>query len=83
MTATAKMVLFMVCATVAQLIVIGLIIILFSLLGVLLLGERWAIFLLIGLVAALPISFILYGWVMKKISPWLEKNVPQLFRRKR
>jgi hypothetical protein len=77
------MVLFMVCATLAQLLVILLIILAFTLVGALIFREKGGIFLLIGAVAALPISFVVYGWAMKRLSPWLEKNVPQLFRRKR
>ena len=83
MSSTAKMVLFMICATLAQLLLIGFIILFFAFLGTLVFGARGGIFLLIGIVAALPISFVVYGWAMKRMSPWLEKHVPQLFRRKR
>jgi hypothetical protein len=83
MSPTTKMVLFMVGATVSQLIVIGLIIVIFAVAGILISPANFAIFFFVGCIAALPISFIIYGKVMKRISPWLEKHIPQLFRRKR
>ena len=83
MSSTAKMVVFMICATLAQLAMIGLIVVVFAVVGALIRLEWAGIFLVIGAVAALPISFVVYGWAMKKMSPWLEKHVPQLFRKKR
>jgi len=41
--------------------------------------------LFVGFLASIVLTFLIYGWVMKKVTvKWqLEKHIPQLFRRKK
>lgn len=90
MSSTTKMVLFFAAATVFN---IGLMIVFIAVVIVvlgLILGTNpnpivFQIVLFVGFLASIVLTFLIYGWVMKKITvKWqLEKHIPQLFRKKR
>ena len=90
MSSTTKMVLFFAAATVFN---IGLMIVFIAVIIVvlgLLIGQNpnpvvFQIVLFVGFLASIVLTFLIYGWVMKKVTvKWqLEKHIPQLFRRKK
>ncbi len=90
MSSTTKMILFFLAATVFN---IGLMIVFIAVIIValgLILGANpnpvvFQIVLFVGFLASIVLTFLIYGWVMKKVTvKWqLEKHIPQLFRKKR
>ena len=90
MSSTTKMILFFAAATVFN---IGLMIVFIAVIIValgLVLGTNpnpivFQIVLFVGFLASIVLTFLIYGWVMKKVTvKWkLEKHIPQLFRKKR
>jgi archaellum biogenesis protein FlaJ (TadC family) len=90
MSSTTKMVLFFAAATVFN---IGLMVVFIAVIIVvlgLLIGQNpnpvvFQIVLFVGFLASIVLTFLIYGWVMKKVTvKWqLEKHIPQLFRKKR
>jgi archaellum biogenesis protein FlaJ (TadC family) len=90
MSSTTKMVLFFAAATVFN---IGLMVVFIAVIIVvlgLLIGQNpnpvvFQIVLFVGFLASIVLTFLIYGWVMKKVTvKWqLEKHIPQLFRRKK
>ncbi len=90
MSSTGKMILFFLAATVFN---IGLMIVFIAVIIVVLrlvLGANpnplvFQIVLFVGFLASIILTFLIYGWVMKKVTvKWnLEKHIPQLFRKKR
>jgi hypothetical protein len=84
------MILFFLAATVFN---IGLMIVFIAVIIValgLILGANpnpvvFQIVLFVGFLASIVLTFLIYGWVMKKVTvKWqLEKHIPQLFRKKR
>jgi len=90
MSSTTKMILFFAAATVFN---IGLMVVFIAVIIVvlgLLIGQNpnpvvFQIVLFVGFLASIVLTFLIYGWVMKKVTvKWqLEKHIPQLFRKKR
>ncbi len=90
MSSTAKMVLFFAAATVFN---IGLMVVFIAVIIIvmgLILGANpnpmvFQIVLFVGFLASIVLTFLIYGWVMKKVTvKWqLEKHIPGLFRKKR
>jgi hypothetical protein len=80
------MVLFFLAATVfnlaVMLAIIGVFVVIILLIPIQ--GIRVAL-ALIGLIASIVLTFIIYAWVMKKVSARfeLEKHIPQLFKGRR
>ena len=86
MTSGSKMVLFFLAATVFNLAVMAALILIFFLLAALVPINALRIALVfIGLIASIVLTFMIYAWVMKKVSTRfkLEKHIPQLFKGKR
>ncbi|MGA2763499.1 MAG: hypothetical protein ABSG17_09055 [Spirochaetia bacterium] len=86
MTSGSKMVLFFLAATVFNLAVMAVLIVIFFLLAALIPIDAVRIALIfIGLIASIVLTFMIYAWVMKKVSVrlQLEKHIPQLFKGKR
>ena len=90
MSSGAKMFLFFLCATVFNLLLMGIFIVGFIALIVLILGPNpnqvTAMILgFVGFIAAIVLTFLIYGWAMKKITTKfnLEKHIPQLFKNRR
>jgi Na+-driven multidrug efflux pump len=80
------MVLFFLAATVFNLAVMAVLIVIFFLLAALIPIDAVRIALIfIGLIASIVLTFMIYAWVMKKVSVrlQLEKHIPQLFKGKR
>ncbi|MBE3064979.1 MAG: hypothetical protein IMZ69_08170 [Spirochaetes bacterium] len=90
MSSTTKMVLFFAAATVFNIaLMVVFIAVIIVVLG-LVLGQNpspvvFQIVLFVGFLASIVLTFLIYGWVMKKVTvKWhLEKHIPQLFRKKR
>lgn len=90
MSSTTKMILFFLAATVFN---IGLMVIFIAIIIIVLglaLGQNpnpivFQIVLFVGFLASIVLTFLIYGWTMKKVTvKWnLEKHIPQLFRKKR
>lgn len=86
MSSGSKMVLFFLAATVfnlaVMLAIIGVFVVIILLIPIQ--GIRVAL-ALIGLIASIVLTFIIYAWVMKKVSARfeLEKHIPQLFKGRR
>ena len=90
MSSTAKMILFFAAATVFN---IALMVIFIGIIFVgarLVLGEKpsplaFQIVIFIGFIASIILTFMIYGWTMKKVTKALklEKHIPQLFRKKK
>ena len=86
MTSGSKLALFFVCATVFNLVVMGVLVVVFWVLAALIPIEVLSLILrFAGLFGAIILTFLIYSWVMKRVSVrWqLEKHIPQLFRGKR
>jgi uncharacterized membrane protein YqjE len=90
MSSGTKMFLFFLCATVFNLLLMGIFIVGFIALVVLILGpspnQVTAMILgFVGFIAAIVLTFLIYGWVMKKATVKfnLEKHIPQLFKNRR
>lgn len=86
MSSGSKMVLFFLCATVFNLAVMAALIAIFFILAALVPIDGLRIALIfIGLIASIVLTFMIYAWVMKKVSVrlQLEKHIPQLFKGKK
>jgi len=86
MSSGSKMVLFFLCATVFNLAVMAALIAIFFILAALVPIDGLRIALIfIGLIGSIVLTFMIYAWVMKKVSARLEleKHIPQLFKGKR
>jgi len=85
-----KMVLFLAGATVFNIALMFLFIAAFIVIAGLTLGENpnpvvFQIILFVGFIASIVLTFLIYGWAMKKLQAKynLEKHFPQLFRKKK
>ncbi len=90
MSSNGKMVLFFVGATVFNIALMIVFIVLFILLIGLALGKNpnpttFQILVFVGFIASIVLTFLVYGKVMKWVTvKWqLEKNIPQLFKKKK
>ncbi len=86
MTSGSKMVLFFLCATVFNLAVMAVLIAIFFVVAALIPVDALRIALIfVGLIGSIVLTFIIYAWVMKKVSVrlQLEKHIPQLFKGKK
>ncbi len=86
MSSGSKMVLFFLCATVFNLAVMAALIAIFFVIAALIPVDALRIALIfIGLIGSIVLTFIIYAWVMKKVSVrlQLEKHIPQLFKGKK
>ncbi len=90
MSSNGKMVLFFICATVFNIALMVIFVALFIVGIGLALGSKpnpvtFQILVFVGFVASIVLTFLLYGWVMKKVTAkfQLEKHIPQLFKRKK
>jgi hypothetical protein len=90
MSSTAKMVLFFAAATVFNIALMVVFIAVIIIVMGLVLGANpnpiiFQIVLFVGFLASIVLTFLIYGWVMKKVTvKWhLEKHIPGLFRKKR
>jgi hypothetical protein len=90
MSSTGRMVLFFIGATVFNIaLMVGLIAIFIIAIGLILGGNRSPVLfqalLFAGFVASIVLTFLIYGKVMKWVTVKfkLEKNIPQLFRKKK
>ncbi len=83
MSSGGKMVLFFLCATVFNLAVMAVLIAIFFVIAALIPVDALRIALIfVGLIGSIVLTFIIYAWVMKKVSArlQLEKHIPQLFK---
>lgn len=86
MTSGSKMVLFFLAATVFNLAVMAILVVIFVIIARLVPVPGLSIAILfIGLIASIVLTFMIYAWVMKKVTVrfQLEKHIPQLFKGKR
>ena len=90
MSATGRMILFFIGATVFNIaLMVGLIAIFIVAIGLILGGNRspvlFQVLLFAGFIASIVLTFLIYGKVMKWVTVKfnLQKNIPQLFRKKK
>jgi hypothetical protein len=86
MSSGSKMVLFFLAATVFNLAVMLILVVIFVIAARLIPVQALSmIVLFIGLIASIVLTFMIYSWVMKKVSArlQLEKHLPQLFKGKK
>ncbi len=86
MSSGSKMVLFFLAATVFNLAVMAVLIVIFVIAARLVPVQAVSMAILfIGLIASIVLTFMIYAWVMKKVTVrfQLEKHIPQLFKGKR
>ncbi|MGO9410692.1 MAG: hypothetical protein ACLQCB_08050 [Spirochaetia bacterium] len=86
MSSGSKMVLFFLAATVFDLAVMAVLIVIFVIAARLVPVQAVSMAILfIGLIASIVLTFMIYAWVMKKVTVrfQLEKHIPQLFKGKR
>ncbi len=86
MSSGSKMALFFLCATIFNLAVMAALIAIFFILAALIPVDAVRIAVIfIGLIASIVLTFLIYAWVMKRVSAKLEleKHIPQLFKGKR
>ena len=86
MTSGSKMVVFFLAATVFNLIVMAVLVMIFVIAARLVPVQGLSIAILfIGLIASIVLTFMIYAWVMKKVTTrfQLEKHIPQLFKGKK
>ena len=86
MTSGSKMVVFFLAATVFNLLVMAVLVIIFVIAARLVPVPGLSIAILfIGLIASIVLTFMIYAWVMKKVTArfQLEKHIPQLFKGKK
>ena len=90
MTSNSKMLLFFIGATVFNIALMAVLVIAFVLIIGLALGGNanptlFQILLFVGFIASIVLTFLIYGWAMKKITVKfnLEKHIPQLFKSKK
>ena len=86
MSSGSKMVLFFLAATVFNLAVMAVLIVVFVIAARLVPVQAVSMAILfIGLIASIVLTFMIYAWVMKKVTVrfQLEKHIPQLFKGKK
>jgi hypothetical protein len=90
MSKNTKLVLFFLGATVFNIVLMVALIAIFILLIGLILGTSrnatlFQVLIFVGFIASIVLTFLIYGKVMKWVTVkfQLEKNIPQLFRKKR
>jgi hypothetical protein len=90
MSSNGKMVLFFLCATVFNILLMAVLVIGFILGVGLILGPNgdptlFQVLLFVGFIASIVLTFLVYGWVMKWVTARfkLEQHIPQLFKRKK
>jgi len=86
MSSGSKMVLFFLAATVFNLAVMLAFIVIFVIAARLVPVQALSmVILFVGLIASIVLTFMVYTWVMKKVSARLnlEKHIPQLFKGRR
>ncbi len=90
MNSNAKLVLFFLCATVFNILLMIAMFLVLAVIGIRLLGPNpdptlYTVVLFVGLTAAIVLTFLVYGKVMKWVTVkfQLEKHIPQLFKGKR
>jgi uncharacterized membrane protein YgaE (UPF0421/DUF939 family) len=80
------MVLFFLAATVFNLAVMAALIVIFFVFAALIpINSLRLVLIFVGLIASIVLTFMIYAWLMKKVSTrlQLEKHIPQLFKGKR
>jgi high-affinity Fe2+/Pb2+ permease len=80
------MVLFFLAATVFNLVVMAVLIVVFVIVARLVPVQAVSMAIVfIGLIASIVLTFMIYAWVMKKVTVryQLEKHIPQLFKGKK
>jgi membrane protein implicated in regulation of membrane protease activity len=87
---TSKTVLFLIGATVFNILLMVIFVAAFIVLAGLILGSNaspvvFQIIIFVGFIASIVLTFLIYGWVMKRLQAKynLEKHLPQLFKKKR
>jgi hypothetical protein len=86
MSSGSKMVIFFLAATVFNLAVMAILVLIFVIAARLVPIQALSVVLLfVGLIASIVLTFMIYAWVMKKITTrfQLEKHIPQLFKGKK
>ncbi len=86
MSSGSKMVLFFLAATVFNLLVMAILVVIFVIVARLMPVAGLSIAILfVGLIASIVLTFLIYAWVMKKVTTrfQLEKHLPQLFKGKK
>ena len=90
MTSNTKMVLFFVGATVFNILVMEILVVAFIVGIGFALGSNpnpttFQILLFVAFIASIVLTFVLYGWVMKKVTVRfkLEQQIPQLFKNRK
>ncbi|HVP18726.1 MAG TPA: hypothetical protein VMU36_06995 [Spirochaetia bacterium] len=86
MSSGSKMVLFFLAATVFNLAVMLVLVVIFVIAARLVPVQALSMIILFGgLIASIVLTFMIYAWVMKKVSArlHLERHIPQLFKGKR
>jgi hypothetical protein len=86
MSSGSKMVIFFLAATVFNLAVMAVLIVVFVIAARLVPVQAVSMAILfIGLIASIVLTFMIYAWVMKKVTVrfQLEKHIPQLFKGKK
>jgi Na+-driven multidrug efflux pump len=86
MSSGSKMVLFFLAATVFNLAVMAILVVIFVIAARLVPVQALSVAILfIGLIASIVLTFMIYAWVMKKVTArfQLEKHIPQLFKGKK
>ncbi|MGA2641122.1 MAG: leader peptide processing enzyme [Spirochaetia bacterium] len=86
MSSNSKLVLFFVLATVFNILLMGILVILFWVIASLVPAPNLRLIILfVGFIASIVLTFLAYGRVMKWVTVRfaLEKNIPQLFKNRR
>ena len=86
MSSNSKLVLFFVLATVFNILLMGILVILFWVIASLVPAPNLRLIILfVGFIASIVLTFLAYGRVMKWVTVRfeLEKHIPQLFKNRR
>ncbi len=86
MSSNSKMVLFFLLATVFNILLMGILVIVFWILAALVPSPNLRLIILfVGFIASIVLTFLAYGRVMKWVTVRfeLEKHIPQLFKNRR
>jgi drug/metabolite transporter (DMT)-like permease len=86
MSSGSKIVIFFLAATVFNLVIMAILIVIFFVVAHLVPIQAVSLaILLIGVLASIVLTFMIYAWAMKKITVrfQLEKHIPQLFKGKK
>ncbi len=90
MSSTSKMILFLLAATVFNIGLMVVFVVVIIIAAGLILGQNpnpvvFQVILFIGFIASIVLTFLIYGKVMKWVQAKydLEKHIPQLFKRKK